>query len=145
MNSSIIVLRAVHIVSSVVWVGTSVFLAVFFVPAVASAGPDGARVLAALQRRRFLLITTLLALSAIVSGMVLMHHLYGGMPDVVGSRTGMALMIAGVLSLVAFVLGIIAARPSFTRGTGSRATVANRVTALLLVVAAGLMAVARYL
>jgi hypothetical protein len=54
MSLLVITLRLLHIVLGAFWVGTLIFFALFLIPSVRDAGPDGAKVMAALQRRRFL-------------------------------------------------------------------------------------------
>ncbi len=50
MNLLIVLLRLVHIVLGVLWVGMIAFMVVFLTPALRDAGPDGAKVMMALQR-----------------------------------------------------------------------------------------------
>ena len=68
MNTLIVVLRLVHIVLGALWVGMFAFITFFLTPAVAKAGPEGGKIMAALQRRKIMIVLPLLALLTIVSG-----------------------------------------------------------------------------
>jgi hypothetical protein len=156
MDWLLLVLRLVHIVGGALWVGM-LFLAVFFVsPAIAEVGPDGGKVMAALQRRRVMTITPVIALLTIVSGIWLVLRVYGGMAALAASRTGMALNVGAAAALVAFLLGIIVMRPAMVRAgvttdpaeaqrLRARGAAVGRVVVLLLILSLGAMAVARYL
>jgi hypothetical protein len=54
MDPLLIVLRVVHVVGGVFWGGAILFVVHFLEPAVRDAGPDGAKVMQALQKRRYL-------------------------------------------------------------------------------------------
>src|ERR687891_465683 len=49
--TTLILLRLVHVVFGALWVGMVVFTTFFLAPAVQDTGPDGGKVMAALQRR----------------------------------------------------------------------------------------------
>ncbi len=170
MDPLLVVLRLVHILAGTVWVGTVIFTATLLLPAVGDAGPDGGKVMAALQRRRMLDILPVLALLTLVSGFWMYFRLSGGSPDFARSRLGMVLGGGGALALVAFLLGVLVMRPSVLRVGNLMATAgglpegaeraslmaeaqrlrqrsaaAGRVVAGLLAVTTILMAIARYL
>ena len=171
MNLLILILRLLHIVLGVFWAGTLIFLAAFLVPSVKDVGPDGAKVMAALQRRRFLDVMPIVAALTILSGLWLYWRMSGGFnPAWVTSPIGLALGIGGLLALVAFGIGVGIMRPAALRAGAlaelvaqspegmdrsaqlstvqrlrRRSATAGRLVAALLTVATALMAVARYL
>ncbi len=171
MNLLVLILRLLHIVLGVFWAGTLIFLAVFLVPSVQDVGPDGAKVMAALQRRRFLDVMPIVAALTILSGLWLYWRMSGGFnPAWVTSPVGLALGIGGLLALVAFGIGVGIMRPAALRAGAlaelvsqspegldrsaqlstvqrlrRRSAIAGRLVAALLAVATALMAVARYL
>ena len=51
MELLLLVLRLVHVVGGILWVGFAVFVPFYLAPAIAEVGPDGGKVMAALQRR----------------------------------------------------------------------------------------------
>jgi hypothetical protein len=171
MNGLMVVLRLVHIVSGGLWVGMMAFTVVFLTPALRDVGPDGAKVMAALQRRHVLVVVPILALATLISGMWLFSRFSGGFPLVVlHSAVGLAFGLGGAAALIAFVLGIALMRPATARAAAlvealgsakneqeraartaeiqrlrGRAASVGVVVAVLLVFALGAMAVARYL
>ncbi|MGH2376750.1 MAG: hypothetical protein ACREOC_16325 [Gemmatimonadales bacterium] len=171
MDLLTLALRLVHIVAGAVWVGMAVFTALFLVPAIQDAGPDGGKVMAALQRRGLLTVLPLLALGTLLSGIWLYWRASVGLhPGYVTSRVGLAFGLGGVAALVAYGVGITVMRPAMLRATAlaqalgestseaereerlaairrlrARGATAGRLVALLLLVAAAAMAVARYL
>jgi hypothetical protein len=168
--SLLILLRLSHIVLGVLWVGMMGFSVIFLTPALREAGPPAQSVMAALERRRVMMVMPLLALGTIISGILLMHRLYGDMSMLASTRMGLALIVGGVASLIAFILGVAVMRPSMTRAAtlaqslasaateNQRAELGARIQTLrargsvvgqlvlgLLLLASGAMAVARYL
>jgi hypothetical protein len=171
MSLLVVTLRLLHIVLGAFWAGTLIFFALFLVPSVRDAGPDGAKVMAALLRRRFLDVMPMVAALTILSGIWLYWRLSGGFTNAwVTSPSGLALGIGGVLAIVAFVVGVGIMRPASLRAAAlakqaatspegpersaqleivqqlrSRGVKAGRVVAALLALVTALMAVARYL
>jgi hypothetical protein len=127
--------------------------------------------MAALQRRRFLEVMPAVAVLTILSGIWLYSRISGGFTSAwMTSPSGLALGIGGVLSIVAFLVGVGIMRPASLRAAGlakqaatspegpersaqlasvqrlrSRSVKAGRVVAVLLTLVTALMAVARYL
>ncbi|MGH7699281.1 MAG: hypothetical protein ACREMJ_02005 [Gemmatimonadales bacterium] len=151
----LITLRLIHIVLGALWVGMMAFTVFFLTPAVRDAGPDGAKVMAALQRRGVMTVMPIIALLTIASGVWLIQRVYGGMASLMATRTGVTLTAGAVASLIAFLLGILVMRPAMVRAAASsdpaevqrlraRGAAVGRVVASLLIFAVAAMAVARY-
>jgi hypothetical protein len=135
MNLFMVVLRLIHIGAGVFWAGGAVVLARFVIPAVGDTGPEGGKVVQALQQRGLM---TALPASAVVS------ILFGRTP------TGMALGLGAVVSIAAFTIGMTIMRPSTMKAralaqTLQQLTDAANWIAGLLGLAVVTMAVARYL
>ncbi len=171
MDALALALRLVHVVLGVFWAGTLIFFATFLVPSVQDVGPDGAKVMAALQRRRFLDVMPTVAALTILSGLWLYWRLSAGFAWAwVTSPVGLALGGGGLLALIAFGVGVGVMRPAALRAgvlaqraaampEGSdqaaqlttvkelrqRTAKAGRLVAALLAGSTALMAVARYL
>jgi len=171
VDALMIVLRLLHVVLGVFWAGTLFFVAWLLIPSVGDAGPDGAKVMQALQRRGMLNIVPVAALLTILSGLVLYWRVSGGFqPAWSGSPTGMSLGIGAVSAIVAFVIGVFVmraatlkagalsqtlaqlteasareARMAEIQALRLRAAQAARWVAALLAIAVATMAVARYL
>ncbi|MBI2535838.1 MAG: hypothetical protein HYW06_02455 [Gemmatimonadetes bacterium] len=171
MDAFMIVLRLLHVALGVFWAGALFFLAWFLIPSVRDAGPDGAKVVQALQQRGFMNILPAAALLTILSGLILYWRVSGGFqPAWSRSPTGMSLGIGAVASIVGFGIGVGVMRPATLRanalsqtlgqlteasardarmaeiqGLRLRAARAARWVASLLLIAVITMAVARYL
>ncbi len=167
----LLILRLLHIVCGVFWAGTLIFFAAFLVPSVQEVGPDGAKVMAALQRRRFLDVIPVVAALTILTGLWLYWRLSAGLTYTwVTSAFGLTLGIGGLLAFAAFGIGVGIMRPAVLRAAAlaaqtaessagldpsaqlatvqrlrRRTAAAGRLVAVLLIVATALMAVARYL
>lgn len=171
MSALMVAFRLVHVICGALWVGMVVFTTWFLMPAVRDAGPDGGKVLAALQRRGIMTLMPALAIATLVSGLGLYWRVSGNLGgNFATSPTGLAFGIGGVSAIVAYLVGIIVMRPAMMRsaallaGMGAtpgapdtagrmeevgrlraRGAAAGRVVATLLLVSVALMAVARYL
>jgi hypothetical protein len=168
MDPLVLVLRLIHVVAGAAWVGMAVFAGFYLTPAIQEAGPDGGKVMVALQRRGVMNLMPILAVGTLVSGFWLYWRASMGLnPGWSASAPGMAFGAGGVLALAGWVVGMAVLRPSMMRaatlaqGLGgspvdsergaeiarlrSRSASAGKTVAVLLLLAASLMAVARYL
>jgi uncharacterized membrane protein len=165
-----LVLRFVHVFFGALWVGMFAFMTFFLMPAFAEAGPEGAKLMAALQRRRIPVIMPVIAAVTLVSGFWLFQRLSGGQfSALLATPLGLAFGLGGLAALLAFGVGMILGRPIMMRSAKlgeslqtasaeqrvtimaemgqlrARGAVLNRLVMLLLLFALGAMAVARYL
>lgn len=161
MGFILLVMRVLHIVLSVFWAGTLIFNAIFLVPAIRDAGPEGAKVVAGLMRRRFLDVMPAVAALAIASGLWLYWFDSGGFQArFMRSTLGVTLGVGAAAAVAAFVLGVGILRPAMLKAAAlsqdpaqlaaaqalrMRAGSVGRVIAGLLTFAAAAMAIARYL
>jgi uncharacterized membrane protein len=168
MDPMMLAARALHILLGVFWAGTLIFNAIFLLPAIRDAGPEGGKVAAGLMQRRFLDVMPWVALLTVVTGFYLYWRLGAGSPAFFGSRPGMVYGMGGVLSVLALVIGVGVVRPAMLRaasltraavaaapperdaalamaqGLRARAAAAGRWVAWLLAGAVLTMAVGRY-
>ncbi len=170
MHAIVLITRLLHVVLGAFWAGTLIFNALFLVPAVRDAGPDGAKVISGLMRRRFFEVMPAVALLTILTGLWLYWHVSGGFqPGYMGSSIGMTYGVGAIASILAFGIGAFVMRPAMLRAAALtqaaaqaapaereahlaaaqalrlRGVKAGRVVAALLTLAVGAMAVARYL
>ncbi len=171
MDPLVIILRFVHVVFGALWVGMIFFSTFFLMPAIQEVGPEGGKVMAAVQRRGLMTVMPVLAIGALISGIWLYIRAGAGMPAEFGrSPVGMAYGLGGLAAFVAWVLGMAILRPSMLKAMAlgqslgpstsaeerqrimgeaqrlrGRAAAASRATAYLLLFAVTAMAVARYL
>jgi uncharacterized membrane protein len=112
-----VVLRAMHIVVGVFWVGTALFTAGFLIPSIRAAGPAGGEVMRQLVTRRhlprYLEAATILTL---VSGVVMYWQVSSGFqPAWLETGPGTTFGIGGLLGLAAAVVGFTVNAPAAKR------------------------------
>ena len=170
MSLALIILRLLHILLGVFWVGAMAFNTIFLGPAITEAGPDGAKVMGSIIRRRFMDVMPVVALLTILSGLWLYWRVSGGFNHHwIHTPSGLAYSAGGLLAIVSFVYGVTLIRPTMTKlgklAAGAqqetdpakrqaimaevgrlrrRSTTFGWVALVLLVLATALMAVARY-
>lgn len=170
MHAELLVLRIIHVVGSVVWVGTAVFLSFFLIPAMGAAGPAGAPVMAALMKRRMFVIVPTVAVFTILAGLRLLWINSGGFNAAYfATRMGMTYATGAVVSIVGFGIFLTVNRPALGKmgalqaqmaqlseaergplmaqvtALRARLATASRVIAILLLIAAVAMAIGRYM
>lgn len=169
--TELLVLRVLHLVCGMFWVGSMLFLSVFLMPAFQQSGSASAVVMARLLRPRFLITLPVAALVTLLTGFTLAWR-DGGNNLAVFARTpsGQVFTMSGGLAVVAFVIGFLVSRPSSEEmarllarlstlpddeartAVGARLAIVQRrsalagqaVTVLVVLTAIG-MAVARYI
>lgn len=170
MMGELLVLRLVHILGGMIWVGAGIFNSFFLMPTLAHAGPAAGQVIAGLQRRQLFTFLPIVALLTILSGVRLMQITSEGFsPAWFASTTGRTYAWSAVAAIVGFLVGIVIGRPAAMRtakvaqamSTASQeeraslaaalerhrriASIASSLSIALVVLAAAGMAVARYL
>jgi uncharacterized membrane protein len=116
MNTMLIVLRVVHVMGGVFWAGAVLFVAHFLEPAVRATGPDGGRVMQALQKKNFHNVIPIVAAFTLVSGFWLYWRDFGRFhPGAGASGVELTYAIGGLAALVAFVIGATMLRPTIVR------------------------------
>jgi uncharacterized membrane protein len=170
MTGVIIVLRVIHIVSGIFWVGAALFTTFFLFPVLSAAGPAAGQIMAGLQQRRFMTVMPLSALLTMGAGLGLYWIVSGGAVLTYStSRVGATLAVSALLAVIGFLVGMFVMRPasmeagrlgrelaSGTEGARdesnlrrlehlqARAARASLTMAILLLLAAVGMAAARY-
>ena len=164
----LLLLRLVHIIAGVFWVGSVLFVTFTLMPAIRAAGPPGAAIMQQLGRRMPVLMMTA-SLLTIAAGIWLMMIVSGRAPGV-WMRTGMGRTFAfgGGLAILTFIGGAAVNMPLARRMTAIGSAAAKRggpptpdeaaelqrlqarlaassvVIAIALLIATAAMAVARY-
>ena len=126
MSAELLVLRLVHILGGIVWLGSGVFTTFFLMPALGRMGPSAAGpLMGALQQRHMFTIFPVVAVLTILSGIRLLHIVSGGFaPSYFDSRMGQTFLWSGIAAIAAFLLGILVARPIGMRTGQLAATIA---------------------
>jgi uncharacterized membrane protein len=164
-----IVLRLIHILGGIFWVGTMIMLAAFLLPTARATGREGGKFMEYLmQQRRLQVYLGGAMLLTVLSGIAMYARMAAATHGAwAGSRPGIAYGVGAVAAILAAAIGgavgssagrkmlavgkaIGAAGPSTEQQAElarlqSRMALGARLGAGLLVVSAGAMAVGRYL
>ncbi|MEP6495410.1 MAG: hypothetical protein ABJF01_22175 [bacterium] len=126
MPAELLVLRLIHVLGGMVWVGAGVFTTFFLAPALATPGINAGQVFAALQKRRLFTALPLVAVLTILSGLRLIWIDSGGLSSrYFASASGMTFGLSGVAAIGAFLLSLIVTRPTAVRAAKLGAAVAS--------------------
>lgn len=108
MQAELLVLRVVHVVGGIIWVGSGVLMGLFLAPALATLGPTAGQVMGALQKRKMMVFMPTVAILTILSGIRLMMITSMGFSGAYfATGPGKAFAIAGLAGIIAFLVGIL--------------------------------------
>lgn len=170
MYAEILLLRLIHILSGIMWVGSGLYTSFFLGPALSSSPAVMGQVMAGLQRRRVFLVLQIVAGLTILSGLRLLWIDSAGFAEsYLSTGTGRTFSIGAGAAIISAVLafgvsrpamvraGVIAASLAASANTGDRerlasqldklrrrATIASSLAVAFGLLAASAMAVARY-
>jgi len=170
MQAELLILRLVHILGGIFWVGSLMFTSFFLIPVIGSSPVVAGQVMAGLQKRRLFTLLPIVALLTIASGVRLLSIASAGFSSAYFSTSvGRVFAASALAATVAFLLSLLISRPGFVRvgrlgaslasstdeGARERITaemqrlsrrvaIANAIVAVLLLFAAAGMAIARY-
>lgn len=114
--AEILVLRVIHVVGGMFWVGGMFFNSFFLMPAMVQAGPAAGPVMGGLQRRKLFVVLPIVALLTILAGLRLLWITSGGFsPDYFATPRGATFAASGGAAIVAFILGVSVSRPAASR------------------------------
>jgi hypothetical protein len=106
-----IVLRLLHIVSGVLWVGSAFLFVGFIGPSAAEVGPSAGPLLhAAVKKRRVAKVITGLGAVTVLAGWIMWFrdmNQFGSLGDWLSSNFGLGLTVGAVLATIAFFEGAI--------------------------------------
>lgn len=170
MTAELLILRLIHVVGGVVWVGGATYIAFALAPAIGAAGPAGAPVMANVARTKLFIWLPTIAVLTMLAGVRLMQLTSHSMSSAYfASGPGQGYSAGAVCGLIGFCVEMLIARPSMRKAgmlMASKATApesshagidaqvatlrvrgaqAGVVSSVLLLLATAAMAVARYL
>lgn len=171
MDLYMVVMRILHIVAGVFWVGSAAFFFFFIEPTATKLGPTAGPFMEEVTvRRKMPIVFTAASALTVVAGILLYWRSSGGFDlDWITSETGMTFTIGAVAAIAAFLAGFVLIKPRVERmgaigaevqasgGPPSQAQMAEvqgiqhelrnigRVDLVLLTIAVVAMAIARYL
>jgi uncharacterized membrane protein len=116
MHAELLVLRFVHIISGIMWVGSGVFVAFFLIPALAANRQLMPQVMEGLQRRRVFIVLPTAGLLAILSGIRLLWIDSAGFADsYMSTGPGRTFSIGGAAAIIALLVQVFVSRPAGVR------------------------------
>ena len=167
--AELLILRLIHILGGLFWVGAGLFSTFFLGPSLKAAGPAVAGpVMNNLQKRRMFTVLPIVALLTILSGARLMWIVSAGDSHWFVHRAGHTYAASGALAIIAFLTSLLVARPAMVKagklaqsgasdGTSKemlaaemarlqrRGALSTAIATTFLLLAAAGMAIARYL
>jgi uncharacterized membrane protein len=117
-DAYLVLLRIVHILTGVIWVGSLFVVVVFVQPSAAALGPVGAPFMSELRRRGFVDVVFVDAVFTVVAGAFLYWHdwhRYQGFGDWLASTFGRALTVGALLAISGLVVAAVLTRPTIGR------------------------------
>jgi uncharacterized membrane protein len=125
MHAEFLVLRLVHILSGIFWIGSGLYTFFFLSPALASTPAVMGQVMAGLQRRRVFTAQQIAAGLVLLSGLrLLMIDSAGFSGSYFATGTGRTFAIAGIFAVLAAVFNFGVARPTMERAVAVAASLA---------------------
>ena len=116
MDIGLALSRIIHVLGGVIWVGSMFFVSMFLVPSMTEAGPDAGKVMAALNRRKFMIVIPIIAILTILSGLWLYWRASTGFnPAYMSSGPGRTYGLGAALAIIAFIIGITLTRPAMVK------------------------------
>jgi uncharacterized membrane protein len=113
MRAEFLILRLIHIISAIIWVGGGLYTAFFLIPAVIGNRQLMPQLMDALQRRRTFAILPTIGLFTILSGIRLLWIDSAGFADsFMDTGTGRTFSIGGTAAIIALLLQVFVTRPS---------------------------------
>ena len=164
MTTFDLIVRVIHVVSASIWIGAAFFAGWFLMPAIRDTGPDGGKVMMAVQKRGWVAAVPIIATLTVLSGFWLYRPYMGA-----EGNAAMILGFGGVVALVAYICGAGVVSPSMAKanklapqaaamadGPAKAAAMAQvaslrqraltfaRIVSVLVILAATLMTIAAY-
>jgi uncharacterized membrane protein len=118
MNETIlIILRILHILAGVFWVGSAIFYFLFVEPLVKDLGPAGPRFMQGLiERKRYPLYMNVASALTVVAGALLYWNTSGGLQGAwFRTGAGLGFTIGAAIALVVYLIGFLMIRPRAER------------------------------
>jgi hypothetical protein len=160
LDFSLVITRLVHIISGTFWVGTAIYLAILLEPRIRSGSVQLERELLSRTSKLNSIFITSSAILAIGSGFGLISMTPGRSMDQLGENAwGMMMLVGLMTSIAAFFIsgfaGVVTARLRRAIDTGTisdlqlanirqKLSILGYLNAVLVVIAIGTMAVARF-
>lgn len=168
-NWVFLLLRVVHVVAGVLWVGGVVFMTRFLLPSARAAGAGAGPIMQQLSARKLAAYTPIVAVLTVLAGFGLYWRDSAGFRshEWLSSPSAMTFGTGGILAILVWILGIVVIGPAGKRMTElgasmqaggppaperiaemqalhARMSWSSKLASVFLIITAILMAVARY-
>jgi uncharacterized membrane protein len=120
MSNFDLIVRAVHVVGASIWLGAAFFVAWFLMPALRDTGPDGGKVMIAVQKRGWMAAIPIIATLTVLSGIWLYRPYMGD-----SGNAAKTLGIGGVIAIVAYIWGAGITSPAMAKAAKLTAQLAT--------------------
>jgi hypothetical protein len=99
-------IRAAHVLVAGLWIGSTVFGALWLMPAIEATGSSGGQVMGRLARNGYPTYMSMIGLTTLLTGIYLLWHFTGGFdPSVAATHAGIAFGTGGVAGIAAGIIG----------------------------------------
>jgi uncharacterized membrane protein len=116
MHAEFLILRFIHVVGAIIWVGGGAFVAFFLIPAVALNRQIMPQVMDGLQRRRAFVALPTVGLFTILAGVRLLWIDSAGFQEsYLHTGVGRAFSIGGAAAIIAWLVQVFVSRPAGVR------------------------------
>lgn len=117
MDWYMVILRIVHILAGIFWVGSAVFFFAFVEPTARALGPDAQRFMQhmTVARRVPIMITASAALTLVAGVLLYWRDSDGFQLSWITSGTGLTFTAGALFAIAAFALGLVAVKPRVDR------------------------------
>jgi len=116
MYGELLFLRIVHILGAIIWAGTSLFVAVFLMPALGTVGPAAGPVMGALVKRKLFTVIPIVAVIVMLAGLRLMWISSNGYSAAYfATHAGTAYSVGAVCAIAAFIIFMTVSHPAIGR------------------------------
>jgi uncharacterized membrane protein len=122
-----LVFRTLHILGAIAWGGSIFILVVFLQPTAKAVGPAGAPFMRELLGRRRLsnVILAIAGVTIVAGGFLYWHDAHFGFGDFLSSAFGGWLTFGAISAIVAYLIGLLATKPTIDRMLATGAEIAR--------------------
>jgi len=116
MHAELLLLRIIHVVGAIVWVGGGVYVAFFLIPALVPIPSVIPQLMDSLSRRKVFVILPTIGLLVILSGVRLLWIDSAGFDEsFLSTASGRTFSIGGTAGILAFLVQVLIQRPAGAR------------------------------
>src|SRR5690348_12410249 len=130
MHAELLLLRFIHVVGAIVWVGGGAYAAFFLIPALLPNPSLIPQVMEGLQRRKVFVILPTVGLLVVLSGIRLLWIDSAGFDEsFLSTGAGRTFSIGGTAGILAFLVQVLVQRPAGARLSKIAAALAGNLSA----------------